>query len=492
MFFGGHDHALTGLPAAFFRPAVREGKPPVVAGEKHGDERRVPVHDGLLARTVPRADHSHTVVFRVDRVMLRVNVNGISRDWLWFRSCRHFASVSLWNGVPGNGASIPLGTKARNPNPSPKVGFPCSPERSPQKPVSRATLRVSDSVWFGGVNRAYFQCENLLHCKEEGADGKRQVRAFRATGTVGRALASKLAERGQTFRVVGRSEERLRRDFRAYEPLVEYCAADLSDPMATARAAAGVDTIFYTVGVPYPQFEQHPKRTRVALEAAAAAGVRHFVHLSTVYPYGVPQQDFVSESHPRNPTAFKGRMRKEQEDLVQTADNPKGMRTTILRPPDFYGPDSELSYVRAIFDAALRGGTANVIGPIDTPHEFIFVPDLAETLIAISEREEAYGKAWNVAGPGLITTRQFAEEVFATVHQKPRLRVAGKFMLRVLGLFNPFLREVVEMHYLWTTPVKLDDTCLRQLLPSLHKTPYPEGIRATMDAMRARAVPAAA
>ena len=315
---------------------------------------------------------------------------------------------------------------------------------------------------------------------------------FGATGTVGKALASKLAERGQTFRVVGRSEERLRRDFGANEPPVEYCAADLSDPVAAARAAAGVDTIFYAVGVPYPQFEQHPKLTRVALEAAAAAGVRHFVHLSTVYPYGVPQQDFVSESHPRNPTAFKGRMRKEQEDLVHAADNPKGMRTTILRPPDFYGPDSELSYVRAIFDAALRGGTANVIGPIDTPHEFIFVPDLAETLIAISEREEAYGKAWNVAGPGLITTRQFAEEVFATVHQKPRLRVAGKFMLRVLGLFNPFLREVVEMHYLWTTPVKLDDTCLRQLLPNLHKTPYPEGIRATMDAMRARAVPAAA
>src|SRR6516225_3903967 len=90
MFFGGHDHALTGLPAAFFRPAVREGEPPVVAGEKHGHERRVPVHYGLLARTV----------------MLRVNVNGISRDWLWFRSCRHFASVNSWIRVPGNGAIL--------------------------------------------------------------------------------------------------------------------------------------------------------------------------------------------------------------------------------------------------------------------------------------------------------------------------------------------------------------------------------------------------
>jgi nucleoside-diphosphate-sugar epimerase len=307
---------------------------------------------------------------------------------------------------------------------------------------------------------------------------------FGSTGAVGKALAAELARKKRSFRVVGRSGERLRKEFRVYEPLVEYCEADLNDTAAAARAAAGVDTVFYTVGVPYPQFEQHPKLTRIALGAAAASGVKHYVHLSTVYPYGVPQQEFVSESHPRSPRAFKGRMRKEQEDLVIAADNPKGMRTTILRPPDFYGPDSELSYARAIFDAAVKGGTASVIGPIDTLHEFIFVPDVAETLIALSAKEDGYGTAWNVGGPGLITTRHFAELVFGAVHQKPRLRVAGKFMLRVLGLFNPFLREVVEMHYLWTTPVKLDDTRLRSLLPNLYKTPYAEGILLTIDAMR--------
>jgi nucleoside-diphosphate-sugar epimerase len=320
--------------------------------------------------------------------------------------------------------------------------------------------------------------------------GQVKYALFGATGTVGKALAGRFAERSESFRVVGRSEQRLQRDFRRYEPLVEYCVADLSDPAAAARAAEEVDTLFYTVGVPYPQFAQHPKLTRSALEAAAGAGVRHYIHLSTVYPYGTPQQEFVSESHPRNPVAFKGRMRKEQEDLVLAADNKGVMRTTVLRPPDFYGPDSELSYVRAIFDAALNGGTANVIGPIDTPHEFIFVPDLAETLIALSEKEGAYGKAWNVAGPGLITTRQFAEQVFAAVDQKPRLRVAEKFLLRVMGLFNPFLREVVEMHYLWTTPVKLDDTLLRQLIPNLHKTSYSEGIRATIESMRISATTA--
>jgi len=144
---------------------------------------------------------------------------------------------------------------------------------------------------------------------------------FGATGTVGKALAAQLAARGQSFRVVGRSQERLRQDFRHYEPHVEYVPADLGDSDAAARAAAGVDTVFYTVGVPYTHFQQHPKLTRIALAATKAAGVRRYVHLSTVYPYGVPQEEFVSESHPRNPKAFKGRMRKEQEDLVLAFDS---------------------------------------------------------------------------------------------------------------------------------------------------------------------------
>ena len=308
---------------------------------------------------------------------------------------------------------------------------------------------------------------------------------FGATGTVGKALAAELGKKGFSFRVVGRSNETLRCHFRAYEPLVEYCEADLSDPQAAARAAANVDTIFYTVGVPYTQFALHPKLIKIALEAATPAQVKRLVHVSTVYPYGIPERDFVNESHPRNPVAFKGKMRKEQEDLVFAADKPGGTRTTILRPPDFYGPDAELSYARSIFDAAVKGGTANVIGPVDTPHDFIFVPDLAKTLLALSDKPEAYGQAWNVAGPALITTRQFAELVFGAVHQKPRIRAAGKGVLRVLGLFNPLMREVVEMHYLWTTPVKLDDTRLRKLLPNLKKTPYVKGIEATIKAMKA-------
>jgi nucleoside-diphosphate-sugar epimerase len=310
---------------------------------------------------------------------------------------------------------------------------------------------------------------------------------FGASGAVGKPLAAELAAAGKNFRVVGRSEEKLRREFSLHEPFVDYCAADLSNPHDAARAAAAADTVFYLVGVPYPQFSLHPKLTRIALEAAIASGVKRFVLLGTIYPFGRPQTPLVNEDHPRDPHTFKGRMRKEQEDIVLAADGRNGLRTTVVRAPDFFGPDSELSFVYEIFKAAVHGGAANVIGPIDTPHEFIYVPDVARILAALSEKEEAYGRAWNLAGPAMVTTRRFADLAFAAVGKKPRLRVAGKTMLRIAGLFSPILRETVEMHYLWTTPIHLDDARIRQLLPNLSRTPYETAIPATIAAMQNRA-----
>jgi hypothetical protein len=59
--------------------------------------------------------------------------------------------------------------------------------------------------------------------------------------------------------------------------------------------------------------------------------------------------------------------------------------------------------------------------------------------------------------------------------------VATKLMLRLLGSFDPTMRELVEMNYLVTDPVLLDDTRLRSLLGDLPKTPYAEGIARTLE-----------
>jgi nucleoside-diphosphate-sugar epimerase len=174
-------------------------------------------------------------------------------------------------------------------------------------------------------------------------------------------------------------------------------------------------------------------------------------------------------------------MRKEQEDLLLSADAAGKIEGVLLRLPDFYGPGVEASFLDGAFKAAVEGGTANMVGPIDTPHEFVYVPDVGPVALDLAAKPEARGRWWNLAGVGTTTQRQMAEMAFAQTGRKMKVRVAGKTMLRVMGLFNPFMRELVEMHYLQTTPVLMDDTALTKLLGTIKKTPYEEGVRQSVE-----------
>jgi nucleoside-diphosphate-sugar epimerase len=275
-------------------------------------------------------------------------------------------------------------------------------------------------------------------------------------------------------------------------PGVERATWNPEDPASVRAAVRGLDTLIYLVGVPYHQFAQHPVVMRQTLAGAVAEGVQRMALVGTVYPYGLPRTERVAEDHPREPHTFKGRMRKAQEDLLLEADAAGKIRGTILRLPDFYGPGIEKSFLHDVFVAALAGRTANMIGPIDTPHEFIYVPDVGSVLLDLADRPEAYGRWWHLGGPGTLTQREFATKVFAAVGRPTKVRVAGKTTLRLMGLFNPLMRELVEMNYLQTDPVVLDDSALQRLLGPVKKTSYDEGIRKTLDGMGGATVARAA
>lgn len=311
-----------------------------------------------------------------------------------------------------------------------------------------------------------------------------RVALFGAAGAIGGSIAAALRKKNQAYRVVGRGRAELQRAFGS-DPNAEIVTWNPDDPASVRAAARGVDTIFYLIGVPYWQFELHPQLMRKTLDGAMAEGVRHIALIGTVYPFGRARTERVREDHPREPHTFKGKMRKEQEDLVLAADASGKIRGTILRLPDFHGPGVDKSFLASAFQAAIAGGRAQLLGPIDVPHEFVFVPDVGPVAVALAEEQRAYGRAWNFAGPGAITQRQFVERVFQEAGRKPKFIVASKTTLRIMGLFNPLMREMVEMHYLLETPVIMDDSAIQALLGDIHKTSYEDGIRETLRLTRA-------
>ena len=309
------------------------------------------------------------------------------------------------------------------------------------------------------------------------------VAIFGAAGAIGQSVAAELERRGIPFRAVGRSRQKLETAFGGMAH-AEIFPADLSEGRSAGAAARGVDTIVYCVGLPYPSHRLHPALMRTTLEAAKLTGVARVVLPSSVYAYGVPRTSRVAETHPREPHTRKGEYRKQQEDLVFQAHAAGAIQGMVVRLPDFYGPNSDLSLANPMIRAALQGKTASWYGPVNTLHEFVFTPDAGPVIVDLASRDECFGEAWNFAGPEAIPTIDFITRIYRAVGSAPKYRVLGAGMLKLAGLFNADARELVEMLYLQETPVLLDDSKLAAKLGPLHKTPYDEGIRETLAWMR--------
>lgn len=303
-----------------------------------------------------------------------------------------------------------------------------------------------------------------------------------ATGPIGQSVAAALRAEGRPYRVVGRSMDSLRSLYGA-DPLAEAVRWDTDSLPSMEAALRGVDTVVYLIGVNYWQFEQHPVLMRKTLDAAIAAGVKNFVLIGTVYPYGrVQGSNPIREDHPREPHTFKGHMRKEQEDLLMQAHAEGKINATVLRLPDFYGPGVSNSMLHSVFQAAANDTVANMLAPLDRPHEFVFVPDVGPVVLRLAEQPGAYGHFWHLAGSAVTTQAQLLRELERIAGHPIRHRAAGKTMLRVAGLFSPIMRELVEMHYLFTEPVIMDDTALAQLIGPIQKTSYAQGLRLCVEA----------
>jgi len=310
-----------------------------------------------------------------------------------------------------------------------------------------------------------------------------KIALFGPSGAAGDSIAAALRQQGRPYRVVGRSASSLQAHFGA-DPLAEIIGWSPDDPESVRAAATGIDTIVYLVGVPYHQFELHPKLMRATLDGAIVAGVQRIVLIGTVYPYGRARSESISEDHPLEPHTFKGRMRKEQEDMLFEAQAAGKIQATVLRLPDFYGPNVDRSFVHGAFQAALAAKRALLIGPVDRPHQYVFTPDVGPVVTALADEPRAYAQSWHFGGSGAITQREFVRRIYAAAGTPLRTFVVNETMLRVIGLFDKTMNALVEMQYLQTEPVIMDDAALRQLLPGLRATPYDDAIGLTLAAMR--------
>jgi nucleoside-diphosphate-sugar epimerase len=308
-----------------------------------------------------------------------------------------------------------------------------------------------------------------------------------AAGRFGAAATQAYAEAG--WRVLAQA----RRPLPGLPASAQAVAVDLADTAALAAAARGAGTVVYAVN---PLYTRWPTDllplARLGMDVAERLGAT-FLLPGNVYNYGADLPARLREDTPQRAATRKGRLRIELEnELAQRAQQGR-LRSTVLRAGDFYGCAAGTWLDLAIVKS-LRQGKLVYPGPLDRPHAWAYLPDLARAAVALSLREQAGART------PTFTTRHFAghsptgAELLAALGRAADalgLQPAAGFrhaglpwgFIRIAGLVVPMMRELAEMAYLWERPHTLDGSALAHAIGTQPATPLDAALRHTLVAM---------
>jgi nucleoside-diphosphate-sugar epimerase len=283
--------------------------------------------------------------------------------------------------------------------------------------------------------------------------GEDHVHVVFGTGQVGNALCAHLFSLDLPVRAVSRH-----RSSTLVEG-VDWRAADVTDPEAAIDAAKGASVVYQCLNAPYTEW---PKRFPPLQRSVLSAAERNdalLVTLENVYAYGPTHGSPMTEDLPLAATTVKGRARAAMtQELLSVADTGR-VQIAIGRASDFFGAGvTETTLGERVFANAVVGKRADFLGNPDLPHTYSYVPDIAIGLATLGTDARAVGQVWHLPGPETVTTRALLDLVAAEVGHPVAVRSVPKLVMRALGLFNPTMRELVEMTYEFDEPFVLDTT----------------------------------
>jgi nucleoside-diphosphate-sugar epimerase len=283
--------------------------------------------------------------------------------------------------------------------------------------------------------------------------GEDHVQVVFGTGQVGNALSAHLFSLGLPVRAVSRH-----RPSTLVEG-VDWRAADVTDPEAAIDAAKGASVVYQCLNAPYTEW---PKRFPPLQRSVLSAAERNdalLVTLENLYAYGPTHGTPMTEDLPLAATTVKGRARAAMTQELLSVAGAGRVQIAVGRASDFFGAGvTETTVGERVFANAVVGKRADFLGNPDLPHTYSYVPDIAIGLATLGTDARAVGQVWHLPGPETVSTRALLDLVAAEVGHPVAVRSVPKLVMRALGLFNPTMRELVEMTYEFDEPFVLDTT----------------------------------
>jgi len=284
-----------------------------------------------------------------------------------------------------------------------------------------------------------------------------------ATGGFGNELTRQMASQGWRVRAVSRKSHNNNDNSGS----IEWIVGDLDRPKTLVAAARGVDMIVHAVNVPYQHWNPTMLNyTRTIIDLALDNDAQ-LMFVGNVYNAGIPADGMINEHTPNAPINGLGEIRAQLEDMIINASE-HGLRTTIMRFGDFFGPDVGTSNWFNVCTKAIGKNKLMFAGDAEIPHTWAYLPDAAKACAKVAALRLAETDSPNhmvLPFTGHVFSFAQLQSVFESITgQDIKVNKAPWTFYKVLGWVVPLMREIVSTRYLWQHDIRLDGCALNEFL----------------------------
>ncbi len=273
-------------------------------------------------------------------------------------------------------------------------------------------------------------------------------------GSVGTELAKALNQYTKDIKLVSRNPVKVNESDILHP-------ADLSDPSQINKAIEGSEVCYVTLGFEYNKKtwkEKWPPFMTNVINACIEHQCK-LVFFDNVYAIGVDHVNHITENSPISPSSKKGEVRAEVDNLILGQMQKGNLQAIIARAPDFFGPVKKQNslLLNVVYDNLLKGKTAQWFGNADVVHTMGYTPDLAKGTAILGNTEDAYNQVWNLpVDMNSLTGREWVKLFANEMNSSDKVQVLPLWMVKLLGVFVPILKEMAEMTYQFDRPYNFD------------------------------------
>jgi nucleoside-diphosphate-sugar epimerase len=234
---------------------------------------------------------------------------------------------------------------------------------------------------------------------------------------------------------------------------VELIAADATSKTDMKAIAGRSDVIFSCTDMPYDKWADFYPATATALAYALSETNARLVFADNLYSYGNVAGKEINEQMPHTAKTKKGKIRAAVINTLLYSGNAINERVAFVKAADFIGPHIHKGIFGTDFlHSVYKGKTVRLFGNIGLPHTFTYIKDFAAAMINVGTANDTFGQIWHVPNAPALSPDKWVHLFEVITNKRIKKSVTPKFVIRLAGLFNRFIKELYEMAYQFEYP----------------------------------------